>query len=109
MHRLTNSLMVFSTQDIEGFITKKESILRSVYSIQSMTLFGSFAEEQQSKDSDIDILYTTQNNYRLNFREYMRLLAYLEEGLGRKVDLIRFEDLNPVISSDKTLSLKSLL
>jgi predicted nucleotidyltransferase len=101
--------MVRNAQDIEAFIRQRETVLRSTFNLKTLVLFGSFASGTHSDDSDIDLLYTLGERKAYSFREYMNLLLFLEEGLGRKVDLILFENLNPVIKSEKSLPKKSLL
>jgi len=101
--------MVRSAQDIEAFIRQRETVLRSTYNLKTLELFGSFASGTHSDDSDIDLIYTLGEKKAYSFREYMNLLLFLEEGLGRKVDLILFENLNPVIKFQKHFQTESLL
>ncbi len=101
--------MVRSAQDIEAFIRQRETVLRSTFNLKTLVLFGSFASGTHSDDSDIDLIYTLGESKAYSFREYMNLLLFLEEGLGRKVDLILFDNLNPVIKFQKHFQTESLL
>jgi uncharacterized protein len=74
--------------------TKKEIIaklkeikpmLRSDYSVRQIGLFGSFADETNTKESDIDILVEFEKPIGWKF---FTLELYLEKILGRKVDLV---------------------
>ncbi len=76
------------TQNRESIlrIIKKESpFLRERFGVVRLALFGSFARDEAEKDSDIDILVSLEKPLGFAF---IQLAEYLEEKLGRKVDLI---------------------
>jgi len=64
--------------------------LRERYGVERIAIYGSFAKGRQTKKSDIDILVHLAKPLGLDFVE---LAYYLEELLGRKVDLITFDTL----------------
>ena len=55
--------------------------------MKKIGVFGSFVQNKQTKKSDIDILVEFKRGHK-DFFNYMRLKYYLEESLGRKVDLV---------------------
>jgi predicted nucleotidyltransferase len=55
-----------------------------------MALFGSFAHGTQTEQSDIDLL--VESSQSLGFK-FFELSDYLESGLGRKIDLITFRQM----------------
>ena len=57
-------------------------------------LFGSFARNQASADSDVDILVDLD---RHEFDRYMDLKFFLEDMLGRRVDLVLSDRLKPAL------------
>jgi uncharacterized protein len=59
-------------------------------------LFGSFLREQQNDESDIDLLIEFVPEHK-SFDNFMRLAFFLEEMLGRKVELVTPESLSPYI------------
>lgn len=59
-------------------------------------LFGSFAKGNPNADSDVDILVEFKPG-RKSFDSFMNLAFFLEELLGRKVDLVTPESLSPYI------------
>ena len=61
------------------------------YGIHSLSVFGSVARGQASKNSDVDILVDFEKPVGLF--EYARLKMYLEGVLGREVDLVTPEAL----------------
>jgi len=61
------------------------------YGIHSLSVFGSVARGQASKNSDVDILVDFEKPVGLF--EYARLKMYLEGVLGRELDLVTPEEL----------------
>jgi len=71
-------------------LKKKKSTLNKL-GVHSMALFGSFARGEAKRTSDIDIL--VEFNRPVGLFEFAHLKLYLEETLGRKVDLVTPEAL----------------
>jgi predicted nucleotidyltransferase len=61
--------------------------------VKSLSLFGSVARDEERSDSDIDILVEFEG--RATFDRFMDTKFYLEEILGRKVDLVTPEAIKP--------------
>ena len=59
-------------------------------------LFGSFVRGQTTEQSDIDILVEFEPGQK-TFDNFMKLAFFLEELLGREVDLVTAESLSPYI------------
>ena len=59
-------------------------------------LFGSFVRGQQTLHSDVDILVEFEPGQK-TFNNLMHLAFFLEELLGRRVDLVTTESLSPYI------------
>ena len=66
------------------------------YGIHRFGIFGSFVRAEQNDKSDIDILVEFEPEKK-SFDNFMNLAFFLEELLGRKVDLITPESLSPYI------------
>lgn len=64
------------------------------FAVKRIGLFGSFARGEQTESSDIDILVEFE---KPTFKNFMDLCFYLEDLLGRKVDLVTIKGLNPRI------------
>jgi len=86
--------------EIEKLKNKVLPILRE-YGAQKAALFGSFSRGQMRKKSDIDILVQLDENVSLF--EFVRLKLKLEEALHRKVDLVEYETIKPLLR-EKILS-----
>jgi hypothetical protein len=66
-------------------IVREKPYLREHYGVVQVALFGSFARDEFNPDSDVDIVVSLSKPLGFAFFE---MADYLEEKLGRKVDLI---------------------
>lgn len=73
--------------EIERKLREKREYIKEVFHISEMGIFGSFVRGEETASSDIDILVTFEKGHK-DFFNYMRLKHYLEELLGRNVDLV---------------------
>jgi hypothetical protein len=70
--------------------------IQSRFGIESLGVFGSVSRGEDTPESDIDILY----KFKPGIKTYHALLDlgdYLEELLGRKVDLVSSEWVSPYL------------
>lgn len=81
--------------DISRTLREHLEELRRDYGVMELGVFGSFARGQQTEHSDVDIL--VQFSRPVGFVAFMRLENYLQEILGRKVDLVTKKALKPYI------------
>jgi predicted nucleotidyltransferase len=79
--------------DILRLLTDRRESLRG-FGVKELGIFGSFARDEQNKNSDVDVLVELEKN---TFDSYMSLLFYLEELFGRKVDLATKDSIKPMI------------
>ena len=63
-------------------------------------LFGSYARDEQSDDSDIDILVEFDHSSPIGLFAYARMWRELKEKLGRDVDLVEDGTMRPLIAED---------
>ncbi len=61
--------------------------------VASLSLFGSVARDEARPDSDVDVL--VELAYPMGAFKYFDIQYYLEDLLGRKVDLLTLEGLHP--------------
>lgn len=64
------------------------------FGVRQLGIFGSVAREEDSENSDIDVLVDLEKE---TFDNYMGLLFYLEDLFGKKVDLAIKNSLKPRI------------
>lgn len=63
--------------------------------VRSLSLFGSVARGEEHPNSDVDILVEFRG--KATFDRYMDTKFYLEELLGRKVDLVTPKAIKPLM------------
>ena len=73
-------------EQVVGLLEQRVTEIRRRFDVTELALFGSAARDQLRPESDIDVLV----HFRLpaTFTQYMGLKFYLEELLGRSVDLV---------------------
>ena len=84
---------------------KKEEILKKIrenkekirsFEVKRIEIFGSFVRGEEKEESDIDIIVEFEEGKK-NFDNFINLAFFLEELLGRKVDLLTPESISPYI------------
>lgn len=65
------------------------------FSVKSLAIFGSVARDEAGPESDVDVL--VEFSKTPSFDTYMELKFYLEDILGRSVDLATRDALKPRI------------
>lgn len=83
---------MMSRYEIEEIIKKHKPILYEKYKVKSIGIFGSYARNQETDKSDIDILVSFLEPVGW---EFIDLKEYLENLLGKKVDLVTEGALKP--------------
>lgn len=65
--------------------------------LTSLALFGSYVRRTARADSDIDVLVEIAPGMRFSLVDLVSLKDYLEDRLGRSVDVVTKDGLDPVI------------
>lgn len=74
-----------STSEVLAVLRQDYPHLVDQFKVSSLALFGSFAREEQSTTSDVDLLVSFAEPIGFGF---MHLADHLEALLGRRVDLV---------------------
>ncbi len=91
-------------ETIKRKIAENREYLLKTYGVEEIGVFGSFARGDNSVDSDIDIaIELNHEKVPVGLFEFSRMRFYLEDLLGRKVDLVTKNGIKPLIK-DKILS-----
>ena len=77
------------------FLTDHKEEFRLNYGVEKLALIGSFARDEASEESDIDLMVEIRS--RNKFRSYFGLLHFLEDTLHRKIDIAVDSALKPLI------------
>ena len=78
------------------------------YKVAELSVFGSTVRGDAGRDSDIDLLVTFQPDAAIGLIAFNRLRRELEEGLGRRVDLVPKDGLKPIIRDEVLLEARLL-
>lgn len=66
------------------------------YGVTSLGLFGSFVRNEQTDQSDLDLLVEI-NNPKMSLLKFVELRNHLTDLLGVEVDLVEKETLKPIL------------
>ncbi len=77
------------------YLKKNKMKLKDKYGVVKIGLFGSYARNEQKKDSDIDIAVELQATN--SFRSFFALKDELEKSFGKKIDLGIEHSLKPIV------------
>ena len=69
------------------------------YQVRELALFGSMLGPDFDSDSDVDLLVSFEPAARITFLTLARMQRELEVIMGRPVDLVPRDGLNPIIRS----------
>ncbi len=88
-------MLVQNKEQIFQRIADNRSVIGE-FGVHRVGVFGSFATGKQNAESDIDLLVDFRPGKK-SFDSFMNLAFFLEDILGRKVDLVTRESLSPYI------------
>jgi len=82
-------------QEILDFLEINYSYIIEKYHITKIGLFGSFARDEQTQDSDVDLLIEIEDGITDIYDLKVSLNKYLSNAFDRSVDLAREKYLKP--------------
>ncbi|MDE0469212.1 MAG: nucleotidyltransferase family protein [Candidatus Poribacteria bacterium] len=77
--------MILTREKITNILSEKSEYLTEVYGVKKIGLFGSYAKGTYTETSDIDIIVEFEAPLGFKFMEFA---DYLEEILGKPVDVL---------------------
>ncbi len=93
-------------QQVLNILRQHKPILEERFGVTELTLFGSFARDQATEDSDVDVI--VKFNGPATSKGYFGTVRYLEELLGRTVDLATEkslrDEIRPFVERDINMS-----
>ena len=75
------------------------------FGVEEIGLFGSYAKNTQTENSDVDILVKIKKSEQ-TFDNYMGLKFFLENLLKKNVDLVLDDNLKPALESEIRISVR---
>jgi hypothetical protein len=88
-------MLTITRDEILALLRSLQDDLTSRYKVRRIGVFGSFARKEARDDSDVDILVDFKEGADLF--DLIELSQYLEEKIGRHVDLATSRTLRPEI------------
>lgn len=82
-------------KEVLDTLRRNKPVLEERFGVTGLALFGSFARDQATEESDVDIIVTF--NARLDWKTYFGAQFYLEDLLGRPVDMSTMRELRSEI------------
>jgi uncharacterized protein len=88
-------LSVSTKQELINRLLSNRERLNS-YGVERLGIFGSFARDQVTETSDIDFFIHFKSEYK-TLRNFVGLANYLQDLLGRKIEIVTPQSLNQFI------------
>jgi hypothetical protein len=89
--------MTMRREDIEKTLRAQKAYLAEKYHVKKIGIFGSYARNEETNDSDIDIL--VEFNRPVGF-EFLELKEYLESMFNKPIDLVTKNALKPYMKEE---------
>ncbi len=89
------SEVTMDSSGVIAFLQLHKQEMAQQFGTTKIGLAGSYARNEATEDSDIDIIVEIQSPNK--FRSFFNLLYYLQESLGKKVDLSTESSLKPLV------------
>ena len=87
---------VTSLEEILTYLKSNKALLYDRFGVTRIGIFGSFAEDDQTASSDIDVVVEFEEAKK-NIHFFLQLKRFLEKELSRKVDLGFEHALKPIV------------
>ena len=81
--------------DIIYILRRRDREIKELFQVKRIGLFVSFARGEENESSDVDIMVEFEQP---TFDNFMKLAFFLEDLLGRRVELVTPDSLSPYIA-----------
>lgn len=88
---------MINKEKLEKKLKDLKPVLEKKYKVKIIGIFGSYAKNEAKENSDIDILVEFSEDIGW---EFIDLKYFLEQNLGKEVDLVTKEALKPELKED---------
>ena len=86
---------MYTQNQIIDFISRNRLFLKEKFHVTKIGLFGSFARNEQTKYSDLDLIVDFEENTKNLFELKFALKKYFQENLNLDVDICREKYIKP--------------
>jgi len=88
------SIDLLTKEEILEFLRANKDLLKKKFDVDNIILFGSYARDEATPESDVDILIESKKK---GFRKMLSVQKMLEERFNRKVDVIYIDSVHPFV------------
>ena len=81
-------------KNILSFLRENKPLFKNQFNIDEIVLFGSYARDEATEKSDVDILIESPKK---SFNSLVSLRKLLEKKFGTKVDIMYIDSVHPFI------------
>jgi predicted nucleotidyltransferase len=85
--------------ELKKTLERSKSYMEKTFHVKEIGIFGSSVKGAHTLHSDVDILIDFKHGHKDLFN-FMRLKYYLEDLLGKKVDLVMKKAIKPVLKKN---------
>lgn len=86
---------MYTQKQILDFISKSKPMLREKFHVSKIGLFGSYARQEQSANSDIDLIVEFDENTKDLYDLKISIKQFFKDNLNLEVDLCREKYIKP--------------
>ncbi len=86
--------------ELEKIIEKLKELkpgLEKDYSVEELGVFGSYARNEQTENSDLDILVGLKRGHSVGVIKFCGLQSFLSKIFNKKIDLVSKRGIHPAI------------
>lgn len=91
--------MVTEKEKILGFLNNNKLKLSKDFGVDKIGLFGSYLNNSQNENSDVDILIEVRKDFK-KYKHYFELKKFLETNIDKEVDIVYKDAINPLINME---------
>ena len=88
--------MELTKEEILQFLFSNKDLFKKKYNITKLGIFGSFARDEQTDKSDIDLIIEMEIDTPKIYEKKQELKKILNQKYNRKIDLCRERSIKPI-------------
>ncbi|MEN9522393.1 MAG: hypothetical protein RL065_770 [Bacteroidota bacterium] len=81
-------------------LTANKQKLHDEFGLKRIGLFGSYAKDLQTEESDIDFVFELEDGVGMTYSKLFSMNDFFEKTFSKKVDLVNIKNMNPFIKKD---------
>ncbi len=87
---------MLTKEEILQFLFYNKKLFKKKYNITKLGIFGSFAHDEQTENSDIDLIIEMELDTPKIFEKKQEIRKILKQKYNRKIDICRERSIKPI-------------